>query len=518
MNKLRFIFLLLLVGVYYGYTEMKKTYKKIPSSQSAQSVQSKDVNDLESLLKARSEAQSMETFYNIVVDRFYDGDRDNNDPKFVDLYNPTGLHGGDLEGVEKKLEYIKSLGVTSIVLSNVMSQYKEPITFSDSTGEQYKSYPFLGARPNHISKVDPLYGDMGDLEDLVSRAHDLGLKVFLNLNIVEIYNDSELLKREDASEIFDLKAAPCTKWTNEEIVSCVNKKQVRFNHNSDAAQTFLIDEIKKIQQKTNLDGMVLLQSDYMPEKFIKSLNNSIMGDFSMKNFSLIFTEKLSGFPFHQDLFQGNASGFIENNALTFEMVGYVNGNIKKDFFEDLYLKYSLSKMNKFNVSKFNARDTRTIAELYNKDEVKMIKHAALWAFTGMNLIFNYGEEIGIEHGRFPTWFSDMSWEGSSDFPKFNTVFSRMLKNRHATKNFSQARVYKVYDQDGLIIYLKVFDKKIVAVLAENTTANDKVHFFKLKSDLQAESGKDAVSNSIVEHVDNGITLTVDANSVQFITF
>lgn len=58
--------------------------------------------------------------YQVMVDRFYDGNHSNNGP----FYDPTHTNyrlywGGDLEGLIEKLDYIQSLGVSMIWLSPV---------------------------------------------------------------------------------------------------------------------------------------------------------------------------------------------------------------------------------------------------------------------------------------------------------------------------------------------------------------------------------------------------------------
>src|SRR5690348_12306407 len=74
------------------------------------------------------EAQSNEfwqaqNIYQIITDRFFDGDTANNNTEGT--YDPSGstgtsVHGGDFKGIEKKLDYLKALGVTAIWISPVV--------------------------------------------------------------------------------------------------------------------------------------------------------------------------------------------------------------------------------------------------------------------------------------------------------------------------------------------------------------------------------------------------------------
>ena len=50
-----------------------------------------------------------EVMYSIVVDRFFDGNSDNN--RDVDVNNPNTFNGGDFAGITKKLDYLKDMGI-----------------------------------------------------------------------------------------------------------------------------------------------------------------------------------------------------------------------------------------------------------------------------------------------------------------------------------------------------------------------------------------------------------------------
>ncbi len=60
-----------------------------------------------------------QNIYQIITDRFYDGDPSNDNAD--GNYDPRGrsgtsVHGGDFRGIEKKLDYIKALGATAICI------------------------------------------------------------------------------------------------------------------------------------------------------------------------------------------------------------------------------------------------------------------------------------------------------------------------------------------------------------------------------------------------------------------
>ncbi|WP_235737848.1 glycoside hydrolase family 13 protein [Nocardioides alcanivorans] len=72
---------------------------------------------------------------------------------------------GDLPGVTARLEHVAALGVDAIWLSPF---YRSPMADAGYDVADYR-------------EVDPVFGDLGDAERLVARAHDLGLRVLVDL-------------------------------------------------------------------------------------------------------------------------------------------------------------------------------------------------------------------------------------------------------------------------------------------------------------------------------------------------
>lgn len=83
------------------------------------------------------------------------------------------FYGGDLKGVEKKLDYIKSLGVSIIYLS--------PIVWSQSN-HRYDA--------SNYETVDPYLGTNKDLKSLCDKAHQKGIKIILDAVFNHTGNDS----------------------------------------------------------------------------------------------------------------------------------------------------------------------------------------------------------------------------------------------------------------------------------------------------------------------------------------
>lgn len=108
-----------------------------------------------------------------LTDRFKDGDPDNNFQ--VNKDHPAGFYGGDLKGLTEKLDYIKSLGATSIWLSPLADNTNE-VRMGDYHGYGHHGYWIR----DHYG-VEEHQGKMADAKNLVKEAHKRGLKVILDV-------------------------------------------------------------------------------------------------------------------------------------------------------------------------------------------------------------------------------------------------------------------------------------------------------------------------------------------------
>ncbi|AKG04982.1 hypothetical protein AAV35_009325 [Salimicrobium jeotgali] len=111
-----------------------------------------------------------ESIYYITVDRFMNGKTAND--KNLETGKENGYHGGDLQGVTEKLDYIKDLGFTTIWLSPLMSS-------SDFEGYEVKDY----------KKVDEHLGTMKEVRTLTEEAHNRDMKVIMDMPLMGIDED-----------------------------------------------------------------------------------------------------------------------------------------------------------------------------------------------------------------------------------------------------------------------------------------------------------------------------------------
>jgi alpha-glucosidase len=81
------------------------------------------------------------------------------------FYDANGDGIGDIPGIIKKLDYLKSFGVSAIWLS--------PFYPSPMADFGYDVADYCG--------VDPIFGDLGDMENLIKKAHKKDIKIIVDL-------------------------------------------------------------------------------------------------------------------------------------------------------------------------------------------------------------------------------------------------------------------------------------------------------------------------------------------------
>jgi glycosidase len=127
-----------------------------------------------------------------MTDRFENGDTSNDyggaDKSIsVSGYLPNDIgwwHGGDFKGITKRLDYIKSMGFTSLWIT-------PPVVQKSVQGNSSAYHGYWGI---DFTTVDPHLGSEADFKELVSQAHKLNMKVIIDVVVNHtadvIYYDS----------------------------------------------------------------------------------------------------------------------------------------------------------------------------------------------------------------------------------------------------------------------------------------------------------------------------------------
>ena len=181
------------------------------------------------------------------------------------------FYGGDLKGIEDKLDYIKSLGASIIYLS--------PIVWSQSN-HRYDTSDY--------EKVDPYAGTNKDLKDLCDKAHSLGMKVILDAVFNHTGNDSKYFN--EYNNFNELGAYQSSKSKYFPFYrKYINNNQIFFDYwwgmknlpvcdgNSKEWQDYIYGEggIIDLWFALGIDGLRLDVADELSDEFIEGIRKAV---------------------------------------------------------------------------------------------------------------------------------------------------------------------------------------------------------------------------------------------------
>ena len=124
-----------------------------------------------------------EQFYFVMADRFDNGNPANDTggfggEKLQHGFDPTDkafFHGGDIQGIIDRLDYIQGLGTTAIWMTP--SFKNKPV--QGTSGKESAGYH--GYWITDFTQIDPHLGTNAELEHLIDLAHARGMKVFFDI-------------------------------------------------------------------------------------------------------------------------------------------------------------------------------------------------------------------------------------------------------------------------------------------------------------------------------------------------
>lgn len=186
--------------------------------------------------------------YLITPDRFADGDTTNNmRADMIEKHpksSPIGRHGGDLQGLMEKLDYIRDLGITALWVSPLVE---------NNTEVSYHGYGIT----DHY-RIDPRFGTNEMYKKFVAESHSRGMKVILdhvNNHIGLNHPWSKILPTPDW-----YNGTPAnhemTRHYNRSVFDLNSPQQVRDN----TAKGWFVDEMPDLNQKNPYVQNYLIQN------------------------------------------------------------------------------------------------------------------------------------------------------------------------------------------------------------------------------------------------------------------
>ncbi len=270
-----------------------------------------------------------DVLYLIMLDRFSDGDQTNNDPPqsrgIYDRTNKFYYHGGDLQGIINRLDYLKDLGITAIWITPWYDNYDRPNQIELKEGKP--STGFHGYNPQDFYTVEEHFGTLDKLQELVETAHRKGIKViqdqvvnhtgpyhpwvddpptptwFNGTKDRHLNNVFQTWELHDPRPVETLKRQTMEGWFLDFLPD--------LNQTDKEVSRYLIQNSLWWIGTTGLDGIRMDTWQYVPNSFWRDWTSALKKEFP--NFKVVGEVK-DGDVVHTAFFQGGATRFDGINS------------------------------------------------------------------------------------------------------------------------------------------------------------------------------------------------------------
>ena len=221
--------------------------------------------------------------YFVFVDRFFDGDASNNST-VAGVDAPANYQGGDLKGVQAKLDYLADLGVNAIWIT---APYDNRNSKGHGMGSDSHDYSgFHGYWPSPAVsglKVEPRIGDGAALKSLVDAAHAKGMKVVFDYVMNHVDNESGLYNAHK-DWFHPYKDCQSSGWG----VDCWFTDYLPdFDFDNAAARAWSVNDALAWAGEYDVDGFRLDAIKHVENSWLTDLRAGLNAQFPQKAFYLV---------------------------------------------------------------------------------------------------------------------------------------------------------------------------------------------------------------------------------------
>jgi len=354
---------------------------------------------------------SKDLIYLIMPDRFSNGDTTNDRiaglrDQSLDRDSVYARHGGDLKGIDNHLDYLKSLGVTTLWLN--------PVIINDMPNRTEHGYAFT----NHY-EIDPRIGGEKAYHKLIDDAHSKKIKIIQDA----VYNHV-------GSFHFTVLDPPMKDWLHQwpdytntnfkdqvlfdPYASAIEKKKMSdgwfarsmpdLNQNNPYVANFLIQHAIWTVEEFGIDGWRIDTYAYNDLNFMNRCNKALMDEYPHIT---MFGETWVHGVINQSYFVQNKLNIPYKSNLQapadFQTLWAITDAMTKDFgwtdgINEMYTTLAQDFVYKNPMRNVIFLDNHDLSRFYSvvgEDEMKY-KSALAWLFTcrGIPELY-YGDEVGM---------------------------------------------------------------------------------------------------------------------------
>ncbi|MDE6314203.1 MAG: glycoside hydrolase family 13 protein [Lachnospiraceae bacterium] len=418
-------------------------------------------------------------WYQIFPERFCNGDPSINPKDTLPWAGPEDkvtneqFYGGDLKGIDSKLNYLEDLGITGLYLT--------PINTAE-TSHKYDTTDY--------EKIDPHFGDKKVMQELVAHAHEKGMRVMLD----GVFNHcgwmfqpwQDVVEKGPESEYFDWFMV--NEWPFRRNEHNTRKGRYysfafadfmpKLNTNNPKVIEYLLGVCEMWVREYDIDGLRLDVANEISHKFCKLLRErmrSLKPDFYI--LGEIWHDSVEWL--RGDEFDGVMNYPLAGSILEF----WINEEKGKHEFEYAINRCYTMYTQQINDALFNLLDShdtiRLITKMGSLDKFYQ-QMAVLFAMPGSTCIY-YGTELALEGSFDPDCRRCMPWKEieAGCYDDKIAIMKQLIRLRKENPLFRSRNFHftEEYKENRLVEFIKLdnYGSDKMQVLLNCTQGDVKVH-------------------------------------------
>ncbi|WP_156021770.1 glycoside hydrolase family 13 protein [Streptococcus ruminantium] len=344
--------------------------------------------------------------------------------------SPNDFFGGDLAGIIEHLDYLQDLGITGLYLCPI---FKAPSNHKYDTSDYYQ--------------IDPQFGTNEELKQLVSKAHQRGMRVMLDAVFNHIGYQSkqwqDVLEKGERSiyrDWFHIDRFPLVEEKNGQ--ECVNyqtfafqKEMPKLNTAHPEVKTYLLDIARFWIEECDIDAWRLDVANEIDHQFWKEFRKTVL---SIKPDLFILGEIWHS---AQSWLVGDEHHSVMNYPLASAIKSFfLTGELTdKEFIASLNSQRFTYRQQVREVlfNLLDSHDTERISTTAKGDK-NAIKAAlvALFFQVGSPCIY-YGTEVGLSGGEDPDCRRVMPWKKEQQDEELLAFVTKLIHLRQTYQTIIQ---------------------------------------------------------------------------------
>lgn len=390
-------------------------------------------------------------FYQIFIDRFSIGDRENikhTNLKWGEKPNQFSFAGGDIQGIIDKLDYLQELGINTLYLTPI---------FTSPSNHKYNTIDYY--------EIDSHFGDKKIFGKLVKELHRRDMKIVLDavFNHIsdESYIFSDVKEKGKKSRYYDWFYID-GEFPDSEKVNYLNFAFVNYmpklKTSNPQVQDFLINIGKYWIESFDIDGWRLDVSDEVSHDFWKRFRKEIK---SIKEDVVILGENWHD---SYSYLQGDQFDSIMNYSFTKASLDYFKGIISTEEMSNKLnhiLTRNKDQVNRMNLNLLDSHDThRIFTELDNNKNKVLAALALLIVYMGVPCIY-YGTEIFLEGGYDPDSRRTFDWNKLNEVAELDMI--KEIISIKGNKSISDGDI-KIESNNGTLIVTRNYLEETIKLI------------------------------------------------------